>query len=55
MWVQDAWVPIKLRSGQKCRKGLMMESLTGYRWHMRQMCPYGMPSPTGGRTGGRTL
>jgi hypothetical protein len=55
MWVHDAWVPIKLMSGQKSRKELMMESLAGYGWHMRQMCPCGVPSPTGGRTEGRTL
>ncbi len=51
----DAWVQIKLRSGQECKKGLMTENLMGYGWHMKHMCPCGMPSPTGGRTGGRTL
>ena len=55
MWVHDAWVQIKLRSGQKCRKGLTRGHLMEFGWHMKQMCPCEMPSPTGGRTGGRML
>ncbi len=44
-------VQIKLRSGQKCRKGLTRGHLMEFGWHMKQMCPCEMPSPTGGRTG----
>ncbi len=48
-------IPFKLRSGQKCKKGQMMESLMGYGWLMRQMCPCGMPSLADGGTMGGTL
>ena len=55
MWVLDAWVPTKLRSVLKYRKGQMRESLKDFGWHMKQMRPCGMPSPTDGGAPGETL
>ena len=55
MWVLDAWVPIKFRSGQKCKKGQMMENLMEYGWHTIRMCPCEMPSPTDEGTLGEML
>jgi hypothetical protein len=55
MWVLDGWVPTKLRSVLKYRKGHMRESLMEFEWHMKQMCPCGMPSPTDGGTLRETL
>ena len=55
MWVFDACVPTRLRSVLKCRKGLTKGHLMEFGWHMKQMCPCGMPSPTDGGTLGETL
>ena len=55
MWALDAWVPIELKSEQKCGKGLIMESFMESGWLMRRMCPCGMPSPTDWGTLGETL
>ncbi len=54
-WVPDAWVPTRLKSGQKCRRERMGESLEGCGWLTRRMSLFEMPFPTVGGTRGGTL
>jgi hypothetical protein len=53
LWVPAGWGLTRHRSGQRGMTGRTVESSRVCGWHMRQMCPSEMPSPTdGGSVGG---